>query len=50
MPAAEGGLDLLKPNLGEIFVCVDSEIRSKDRTKHIQHEGLTGEKKKQTSK
>lgn len=44
MPRAEGGLDLLKSNLGEIFVCVDSEIHSKDRTKLIQHKGLTGKK------
>lgn len=46
MPRAEGGLNLLKSNLREIFVCVDSEIRSKDRTKLMQHEGLTGGKKK----
>ena len=49
MPGAEGGLDLLKSNLGEIFVCVDSEIHSKDRTKLMQREGLTGKKPKKVS-
>lgn len=45
-PRTKGGLDLLKFSLGEIFVCVDSEIHSKDITKLIQHGRL---RKKQGS-